>query len=124
MSVRIDGMAALRRTLVEVTTEGRAIAAREVMRSTLNIQAGAKKRAPVDTGRLRNSIATEIERDGLTGVVGTNVEYAPFVEWGTSKMPAQPYLLPAHEEEVPHFLRRLRDALAKIGGRVIRVDRG
>lgn len=28
-------------------------------------------------------------------VVGTNVEYAPYVEFGTSRMGAQPYLRPA-----------------------------
>jgi hypothetical protein len=44
----------------------------------------AKRRCPVDTGRLRASIGTRIERDGLgiVGVIGTNVEYAPPVEFG------------------------------------------
>lgn len=31
-------------------------------------------------------------------VVGTNVEYAPYVEFGTSKMSAQPYLRPAADK--------------------------
>lgn len=33
--------------------------------------------------------------DDVVWIVGTNVEYAAFVEFGTSKMEAQPYLLPA-----------------------------
>lgn len=33
----------------------------------------------------------------VTYVVGTNVEYAVYVEYGTSKMVAQPYLRPAAE---------------------------
>lgn len=41
----------------------------------------AKIKAPVDTGQLRASITHEI--DGETGIVGTNVEYAPYVEFGT-----------------------------------------
>lgn len=41
----------------------------------------AKKLCPVDTGRLRNSI-THAQMDENTEVVGTNVEYAPYVELG------------------------------------------
>jgi HK97 gp10 family phage protein len=52
--------------------------------SALNIQKGAKRRCPVDTGRLRASIAFEpVGQLGLTMQVGTKVKYAPYVEWGT-----------------------------------------
>ena len=47
----------------------------------------------VDTGRLRASIANE--RKGMTLRVGTNVEYGPHQELGTSKMDARPFLRPA-----------------------------
>ena len=47
-------------------------------------------RCPVDTGNLRSSLTWEIERDAA--LVGTNVEYAPAVEIGTSQQEAQPYL--------------------------------
>lgn len=45
----------------------------------------AKIKCPVDNGLLRNSITHYIEDnpDELIGVVGTNVEYAPYVEFGT-----------------------------------------
>ena len=41
--------------------------------------------APVDTGRLRSSITHETrwEGDTLVGAWGTNVEYAPHIEYGT-----------------------------------------
>lgn len=48
---------------------------------------------PVDTGRLRGSIAYIVQDD--TVHIGTNVEYAPYVEKGTRKMKAQPFLTPA-----------------------------
>lgn len=45
----------------------------------------AKAETPVDTGRLRNSITHAISMDESAVYVGTNVEYAPAVELGTSK---------------------------------------
>ena len=40
----------------------------------------AKKETPVDTGRLRNSMAHAV--DDNAAYIGTNVEYAPYVELG------------------------------------------
>lgn len=52
----------------------------------LQAEGYAKKLCPVDTGRLRNSITHTVEFDGLDvyAVIGTNVEYAPYVEEGHS----------------------------------------
>lgn len=60
------------------------------------VERAAKSKCPVDTGRLRNSLTYRKEGDAVT--VGSNVEYAPYVELGTSKMKAQPYLLPAMQD--------------------------
>lgn len=52
----------------------------------LAIEGEAKRRCPVDTGRLRDSITTaaSVEDDGkIVARVGTNVEYAAAVEYGT-----------------------------------------
>lgn len=43
----------------------------------------AKDLCPVDTGLLRNSITHDVDEDELTAQIGTNVEYAPYVELGT-----------------------------------------
>ena len=45
----------------------------------------AKKLCPVDTGRLRNSITFDISEDENAVYIGTNVEYAVYVETGTGK---------------------------------------
>lgn len=73
---------------------------KEILRRTLAVERAAKRLCPVDTGRLRSSITHEIQKDGrgLVGVVGTNVSYAAYVEFGTSRMRAQPYLRPALAE--------------------------
>ena len=44
--------------------------------------------------------AVEMYTDSSVFVVGTNVEYSVYVEFGTSKMEAQPYLRPAIEAAV------------------------
>ena len=52
------------------------------------------------TGNLRNSITHQNDND--TVYVGTDVEYAIYVEMGTSRMKARPYIGPAivnHVEE-------------------------
>ncbi len=55
----------------------------------------AKKACPVDTGRLRNSITHQVRPSEKSVYIGTNVEYAPYVELGTSRMEPQPFLRPA-----------------------------
>lgn len=65
----------------------------------------AKRLCPVDTGRLRNSITHTT--DGDSAYVGTNVEYAPYVELGTSRTRAQPYLRPAVENNVSTYKKIL-----------------
>lgn len=89
--------------------------AQVVETSAFVIEGEAKVLAPVDTGNLRASYQTEKTRpDGTQFLVGTNVEYAPFVEFGTSKMAAQAHLTPAAEQERPNFIRdmsNLEDSL-------------
>jgi HK97 gp10 family phage protein len=68
-------------------------------KACLLVERDAKINAPVDTGRLRSSITNrlEIEEGQLVGIIGTNVEYAAYQEFGTSVMPAHPFLYPALE---------------------------
>lgn len=71
--------------------------AKDLQRRALQVERAAKQLCPVDTGRLRSSITNQVGTDaeGLLAAVGTDVEYAPYVELGTSRMAAQPFLLPA-----------------------------
>lgn len=72
-----------------------------VMAGAFVFEAAAKMKTPIDTGNLVNSINTELISSDETSAfaeVGTGVEYAEHVEFGTSKMPAQPYMRPAYDE--------------------------
>lgn len=92
----------------------------------------AKMACPVDTGALRNSITFAVQ--GNTLHVGTNMEYAPYVELGTGQyaeggggslvtfdkdgnahtfngMRAQPYLKPAIGNHTSEYMAMIAAAL-------------
>lgn len=70
----------------------------------------AKAKCPVDTGRLRNSI-THVQLDAHHEAIGTNVEYGRYVELGTSRADAQPFLVPAASEHSSEYRAIMRAAL-------------
>ena len=69
----------------------------------------AKKAAPVDTGRLRNSISHAVAEDAA--FIGTNVEYAPYVEYGTSRMRERPFLRPAATEHTQEYKALMKESM-------------
>lgn len=73
--------------------------------TAFRVEARAKQTAPVDTGHLRGSIGAE--GGGLRWRVLAAAEYAVFVELGTRRMSAQPYLVPALRQETPFLIRAL-----------------
>lgn len=97
-----------------------------VRTGAIRIQGAAKRNltanGSVITGTLRRSITKRIgsDRDGFTADIGTNVEYAPFVEYGTrprAKHPgsmAKPYLRPAFDSEKDEAIKDIGDALDDI----------
>ena len=77
----------------------------------------AKQLCPVDTGRLRNSI-THKQEETDTEVIGTNVEYAPYVELGhhTSSgklVSGKLYLVPALENHISEYREKIRNEQKK-----------
>jgi HK97 gp10 family phage protein len=139
--VRIDGLKEAIRDLKEWEQDKIRRTAMQVERSAINIERDAKNAAPVDMGILRSSIAKTVTATDkgrvVSAEVGTNVEYAPFVEFGTGSgvsvpdgqqeyalqfkgktgrkrnMPARPFLFPAWEKERPKFVNAMEDILAK-----------
>jgi len=77
------------------------------------VEGQAKMLSPVDTGRLRASITHRI--NGGVAEVGTNVEYAAHVEYGTRYMPAQSYLRTAvdltKQNVIIAFHKAIKEAL-------------
>ena len=58
-----------------------------------------------DTGFLASNIFMVLDADKLGGAVESRADYSGFLEFGTSKMGARPYLQPALEENRPKIRR-------------------
>ena len=92
-SVKLDT-----RLLDKITAEIQPKASRVVNTYGIAIAGEAAKNAPLDTGALRNSILSESTMTGdLSYTVQDGVEYGVFLELGTSRMSARPFMLPALE---------------------------
>ncbi len=63
----------------------------------------------VQTGVLRRSYTHEMHETLPIGRVGTNIEYAKWLEWGTRVMAARPHVRP-----VLHALRSAYEAIFKV----------
>ena len=101
------------------------------------VERSAKQKAPKDNGELRRSISSKVE--GLTGIVFTPLEYAPYVEYGTglfaedggrtdvpwsyqddegewhstSGQKPQPFMRPALDENIAMIKQILKEELTK-----------
>ncbi|MBV4427154.1 hypothetical protein KM792_10915 [Clostridium tyrobutyricum] len=90
----------------------------------LRAPVGKKEDGDIDPGRLKRNITFQVHRDGNGVDVGTTEavvnkkgdSYAPWVEKGTSKMKAQPFLEPACLDNINKF--------EEIAGQKIRVNMG
>lgn len=74
-----------------------------------NIREEAKSFAPVKTGKLRESIKTEKKDNYIS--VGSDVPYAFFVEYGTSRAVPAPFFQPATVMGAETLRENLKDRL-------------
>jgi len=74
-----------------------------------DVKALAKQLVPVRTGHLRSSIYAKISE--WVAEIGAEATYALFVELGTRRMQARPYLYPAIQEYLPQLEDIIRDAI-------------
>ncbi len=78
----------------------------------LMIESGAKRRAPVRTGFLRASIRAQ-EATPQEAEVTVGAEYGRFVEYGTSRQRARPYLRPTLNEDRQTIVRAVAETLRR-----------
>jgi HK97 gp10 family phage protein len=103
-SVIFDRTPAIRKAMSPLTAQA-------VRATAFAIEAGWKRRAHVLTGAYRNSIRTMHPPGAHTAYVFTNIEYAPFEEFGTRFRPGHPAMRPAVEEQRPLYVDRMKAAM-------------
>lgn len=110
MTVRFDGAD----KLISGFQKQPAIIQREaddiVFNTALRIETRAKSIAPVDTGYLKQHIKAE-KTGMLSADVDSSANYSIFLEMGTRKMPAQPFMRPALKQEEIFFFQKLQNLL-------------
>lgn len=98
----------------EIAVAAIATARSVVQKTVFDIEAGAKQNAPVDTGALKNSIQGQMTGPA-EGEVDVGAEYGAYQEYGTYKMAAQPYLVPAVEVVRPAWDAAMKQVIPEKG---------
>lgn len=118
--VKVEGMEVLQSKIgdgkiIRDTAKDALTKAAIVVKNQAKLNASGRPGPNVQTGRLRKSITWQIDGAALPAwaKVGTNVEYAPFVEFGTSRMKAYPFLSPVLEQK--------KDEISDILGEAVNV---
>ena len=75
----------------------------------LTAEGHAKKETPVDTGRLRNSISHATDKEAA--YIGTNVEYALYVELGAKGRDGKHMLQRAATEHTAEYKKLMEDSI-------------
>lgn len=74
-----------------------------VAKTARHVEAGAKNKAPVDTGNLKSSIQSQ-QIDALTWEIRVGAEYGIYVHDGTFRMASRPFLRQSLDEAEPAFV--------------------
>jgi len=126
--VKIVGLHELEARLAEIGRSFDVETEKALKEVTTKIRDKAKELCPVDTGSLKKSIrrtayAREKGHIHQMGVraggyvtnprTGRKVDYASYVEYGTSRTPAQPYLRPAVEAHKRELIKAVKRGLQR-----------
>jgi HK97 gp10 family phage protein len=98
----VPGVTIKKNDLGRIAANVRPLASQVVRKAAADVEAHAKTLVPVDTGATKASIQVD-PIDDLHSNVVVGTDYAPFIEYGTSRSPAQPYLTPAADAVRPGF---------------------
>lgn len=109
-SIKIEGLDELEKKLKQNVTLN------DVKRVVRHHGSGLQKRMQgnadfakgYQTGTTKRSINLEMKDSGFTAEVGPETEYAPYLEYGTRFMEAQPFVRPAFNEQAAEFKKDMQ----------------
>lgn len=107
MNNEIQGLAKLQKQLAKLKN----VSPHSLLAGALVLQRYAMENAPVKTGFLRNSATSRENEKGAELAFQANYSY--YVEFGTSKMAAQPYVRPAIDEHSHEVVKAVGNEIEK-----------
>lgn len=121
MSIRVEGLTELVSAFEAEVIHSPGRARRVVQTYSAKVKQSMRQDAPVDRGRMRDSITYETKQlaGGATGEIGPSATrdgfpYPQAVEWGTSRMPPQPFAGPALDRHAEDFVNDISQEASKL----------
>ncbi len=114
----LDGMDALLDAVQRLGSEGRKIENKALKEAGAVMKEALQNETPVRTGKLKNSITVSgvKTQDGVKYVeVGPNKDgwYGKFIEFGTVKMRAKPFMAPGYENGKDRATATIKEELRR-----------
>lgn len=106
MAYQIQGLAELNKQLQDIVTDKYPKA---MLQAAIALQRYSMELTPVRTGFLRNSHTSRQTTNGAEMEV--QAEYAGYVEFGTKKQAAKPYVRPAIDQHQEDIVKAARDEI-------------
>lgn len=106
------------RRVTRAAERGRKVATRPLRGIGIHRASAPGDPPAVDTGHLRRSMqvdASRLNQQQPTARIGTNVEYARGLEYGTRSIAPRPYFRPSVPKARPKVLSIFRTMLARVG---------
>lgn len=107
IKVKLLGMQQLKNKLTKLTSGVKREFEQLNTRTAFSIERDAKKVAPVRFGFLRSGIKTNIYQGGMATEVVATKDYSAYVEYGTRRMKARPFMEPAWEKNKAEYMREI-----------------
>lgn len=100
-SIKVDGLDKLQKALKSNVTldDVKKVVKHHGGELQRRIQSNADFSKGYQTGTTKRSVSLEIKDGGFTAEAGPETEYAPYLEYGTRFMEAQPFVRPALDEQ-------------------------
>jgi HK97 gp10 family phage protein len=115
MGIQLEGMTELVRQLERLGAKAEQVKKDALQAGAEIIQKAASEKAPKDTGKLaKNIVISDINEDGTVDI-GPDPDrfYGRFLEFGTSKMAARPFLQPAFEENKDQVQQKMAQVIRR-----------
>ena len=108
--LKVEGIEELQKALKENVTmdDVKKVVRQNGTEMHKKIQKNADFKKGYQTGTTKRSIGLEFKDGGFVAEVEPTTEYAPYLEYGTRFMDAQPFVKPGYDEQIAQFKRDMQ----------------